>query len=204
MLRYWSSKTYSVPESFRVKVMRNCKACGGLLVPKPIDDHTVEPLGIEGTVVSSVVITEGAHSMQCEKCGEHDLAIVINMPGLIAAVALTRVKSPVKLTGGEIQFLRQAIGMSSKDFAELVGKSTTSVWNWETSKAPMGTAEEKLLRLKVVSDLAKKAPLIVASDAAIQNMKIVPAQSAQAGMVMRFRTAVYNENEEWAEVRKAA
>lgn len=39
------------------------------------------------------------------------------------------------MTGAELEMLRNAIGMSRKEFADATGVDNNTVWNWETKRA---------------------------------------------------------------------
>jgi len=63
-------------------------------------------------------------------------------------MALLGKESP--LTGGELRFLRKRIGKSSKDFAQLIGKTSEQYSRIENG-AVLTASNDKLVRLMVIA-----------------------------------------------------
>jgi DNA-binding transcriptional regulator YiaG len=123
------------------------------LLPKWKDD---DAMGIRG-----VVLVDSVEQTECRSCGKVLSIFIPNLEGLAHAVALSRVLNPTRLNGKEIAFIRNAIDLTQKDVARIVGYTPVQVSRWENDKQPISEAAEKLLRMKAVQSLADKAPLLV-------------------------------------------
>lgn len=163
--------------------MGKCR-CGGKSTNQPIKEYVV-PGGLLG--LDRVVLVDGAvRADVCGKCGDITNVVIPDLPGLIAAAALSRVKMPFKLSGRDIKFLRKAMGMSAKDLGELLEVTQETMSRWENDKLPIGPTNEKLLRLIVVLKLESKAEAIDANKEQIATMKIQAAADAAERPVMHF------------------
>ena len=136
-------------------MLARCRKCERDTRLQVADSYEVpkEKLGIR-----NVVIVGGAVSRQmCPNCGEVGVSIP-DLPGLIAAAAVARVKMPWRLEADEIRFLRKACQLTAKDLADLLQVTPETVSRWENGKAPVGPSNEKLLRIHVGLTLADSAP----------------------------------------------
>ena len=123
---------------------------------------------IEFELADGVTITlKGTRIFRCKECG-------VESPVVPAPAALVRVASeamaraPNKLGPQEIRFLRKSLGLSGKDFAAKINVDAGTVSRWERGAEPMGSANERLLRLMVLAgevvgeypleDMATKEP----------------------------------------------
>jgi transcriptional regulator with XRE-family HTH domain len=150
--------------------MGMCK-CGGLTKTVPINNYTV-PGALLG--VQHVTLDDGVLSEECERCKKARLFIP-DIPGLIAAVAITRVKLPFKLNHREIKFIRKAIGATGKEIAEYLSVAPETVSRWENEKMPMSEQDEKLFRLVTIGLLRGKAEAVDPEMAAVAKMNIQSA-----------------------------
>lgn len=121
----------------------------------------------------------------CSDCGE-EMFIVPDEEGLVAVVAMTRALMPEKLNGREIKFLRKALDMASKEFADELEVTPETVSRWENDAAVMGPISEKLLRHTVCAQLHERAPAIVYEPKAIATMRIRPMSIEQSRAPMEF------------------
>jgi transcriptional regulator with XRE-family HTH domain len=80
--------------------------------------------------------------------------------GLVAAVAITRCLLPLSLSGAEIKFVRKALEMTGREFAELMETRPETVSRWETDDQAIGGFVEKILRQKVCERLKGRAPAV--------------------------------------------
>ncbi len=79
-------------------------------------------------------------------CGEEAVGIP-NVPGLHEVIAHEIVHKKSFLSGPEIRFLRKAMGMAAKVFAELLGVDPATVSRWENEKQSPGGANDRLVRM---------------------------------------------------------
>jgi len=149
--------------------MKHCESCGGgPLALNVIPVYRDRKIGIEGVVLKDAVWAE-----TCPKCGHQDDEVIIpNLPGLVAAVAIARVKLPVKLKGRDIRFLRWAMELTGRNLAKKLEVAAETISRWENDHDPINPASEKLLRLLVGVHLAERAPMVpfIAKD--IDTMRI--------------------------------
>jgi putative zinc finger/helix-turn-helix YgiT family protein len=151
--------------------MTECRECGG-----PVRVEQIERYVAENELQAMGVVIAGAASRRvCEACGLSSI-VIPDLPGLLAAVAVYRATIPVKLQGHEIKFMRKSMEVSAKELAELLEVSQETVSRWENDRAPMGSANEKLLRLMTLFKLAEHAPGVHARPGEVSRMK-VPAVS---------------------------
>jgi len=123
--------------------------------------------------LANVVVLNAAQKYVCEECGEDNGISVPDVSGLEAAVAVTRVMIPVKLTGKEIRFLRTALGMKAKELRErLEVGSEETISRWENDRSPISARDEKMLRLLAGRMLSERARAIGFDETVIFNMKI--------------------------------
>lgn len=186
--------------------MGMCK-CGGLTKTKPISNYAVP-----GTLlgVQRVTLDEGVSSEECEKCGKGKLFIP-DLPGLIAAVALTRVKLPFKLNHREIKFIRKALGVTARELADYLKVAPETVSRWENEKMPMSEQDEKLLRLVAIGLLRGRAEAVNPEMAAVAKMSIHSAfEPAALADQMHFVRVKFKDpgaekvQQAWSDDRKVA
>jgi transcriptional regulator with XRE-family HTH domain len=186
--------------------MGMCK-CGGLRKTKPISNYVVPGalLGIE-----NVTLVDGVFDELCEKCGKGKITI-LDLPGLIAAVALTRVKLPFKLNNKELRFLRKALEISGKEMAEHLKVSPETLSRWENEKLPISEQSEMLLRMIVIALLHDKAEAVDPEMEAVAKMNIQAAYDPAAlAALMHFvrvstlRDRKADAEQHWKDERKVA
>jgi transcriptional regulator with XRE-family HTH domain len=174
-----------------------CIKCGSCR----IHTETLAEYQGDGLVgLANVVVLNAAQRYVCEECGEDNGVSVPDVEGLEAAVAVTRVMIPVRLTSKEIRFLRTALGMKAKELRErLEVGSEETISRWENNKLPISARDEKMLRLLAGRMLSERAKAIGFDEAVIFNMKI-PACSAKPApdVRMAFIRIRISENT-WAE-----
>lgn len=121
----------------------NCDECGG----RRTTERAVRRYDIGGL---PHVELHGIEVARCDACGKEDLAIP-RVGQLHRVLADLFVKQPRMLAPVEIRFLRKHIGMSTADFAEVMGVSRESVSRWETGTNKMKATADRLLRMLVIT-----------------------------------------------------
>lgn len=76
------------------------------------------------------VILKDAAIAETDSAGDETVTIP-DMEALVAAIAVNRCLEPRKLAGGEIRFMRKALGMTQADFAETLEIDPATVSRWE-------------------------------------------------------------------------
>ena len=151
--------------------MTMCSKCGGPVISSRIAQYVAE----NELQRMGVVLVNTVDRHECQVCGAASIDIP-DVPGLIACVAVYRATMPWRLQGFEIKFLRKAMDISAKQFAELLEVQQETVSRWENDKWPMGPANEKLLRLLTAQTLASRAPGVQHSAETIAQLKISAVQ----------------------------
>jgi transcriptional regulator with XRE-family HTH domain len=158
------------------------KQCDNHAIRKSlIPSYQADMLGIAGVRLLNAVIQE-----RCVECDYLQSITIPNLQGLIAAVAVTRAFVPQKLRGGDIRFLREALGMTGLELAAKVVKvSPSQLSRWENDKEPMGQPNERLLRLYIADELIKRTALKV-DKSILYRMDIEAPLSVGAEVPMEF------------------
>ena len=161
-----------------------CQKCDGEARSQVADSYEVpkEKLGIKNVLIVGGVVSRSV----CPTCGEVGITIP-DLPGLIAAVAVARVRTQWRLEGDEIRFLRKACELTAKELAELLQVTAETVSRWENGKAPIGPSTEKLLRIHVGLALKERAPGVQFDQNEIVRLKITAVYETTAVPKMVFR-----------------
>jgi putative zinc finger/helix-turn-helix YgiT family protein len=123
--------------------MRRCTKCQNGLMERMVKPEHVEDLGgIVVKVLNAVVV------QRCSSCGD-ELIGIPDMQGLARAAAMVRALNPVRLGGKEVRFIRRALDMTQKEFAEKMDLSHEHVSRWENDHNGVGGMSEKLMRHNV-------------------------------------------------------
>ena len=119
--------------------MRRCTECGAGLPPATLQMVPyLEGLGLEIQVEASVYT--------CAVCGEVFEGFT-QVPALHQTIANHIAARPGALRGVEIRFLREHLGLSGGDLADLMGVDPATVSRWQSEKQNMSLSHERLLRL---------------------------------------------------------
>lgn len=157
-----------------------CEKCGATApVTTPLLSYETDRIGIP------IVIKNSAKRITCGTCNNVLGISIPDMPGLIAAAAITRALSPYKLSGSEIKFLRKAAQWKQKDLADALEVSAETVSRWENGE-PIGSTNERILRILVTSELSPMARQINFRIADIAKMKILPVWPANNPPELHF------------------
>jgi transcriptional regulator with XRE-family HTH domain len=169
--------------------MARCEKCGSALVLResPVSKYDDEMVGSIRVELYDCVLEYS--------CATHPDVRTTEIPdydGLIAAVAIERIKIARKLTGVEIRFLRnRALRFSNKQLADAMKVSEEAISRWENDKIPIGPTSEKLLRMvvgfTVKNEKDDRAPLIDFDPLEIASMEIEPLRdSGKEHLVLQF------------------
>ena len=180
-----------------------CLKCGASCIrtetlPRYQDD------GLVG--LPNVVVLNAARQYICEECGADNGISVPDIEGLEAAVVVTRVMIPVRLSGREIHFIRTTLGFKAKELAEQLGIGGVGekISRWENEKAPISSRDEKMLRILAGHQLSDRAKAIEFDETKIFAMRIPAVVEAPRKEVeMEFIRIRISDNT-WAEPAKAA
>jgi putative zinc finger/helix-turn-helix YgiT family protein len=187
----------------------NCIECGGAVSTRILPHYRDLNIGVAVDLVNIVEETT------CKKCGEQEISFP-DFNGLLAAVAVARVKTPVRLSGEEIRFLRKALEMTAKELAVYLGMREETISRWENNKENISPPAEKLLRVFVAETLGPLAPGISVSEMEILHMPILSIRGHQKQMriVLGYEKVSHAGNnhstqdsskeEHWRELPKAA
>lgn len=117
------------------------------------DGYTLDTLGAP----FRVVLYDGFDLKVDPKTGE-EVVNVIDMIGLIGAVVRARVEHPRKLSGEEIKFVRDAVGVKAKVLSEFLGMSPEHLSRCENGSKVMSVPFEKLFRVSTWAATLLKEP----------------------------------------------
>lgn len=144
----------------------------GAYEERKVDRYEDELMGIP-------VIIENAVVEYTDADGEKSYAIP-DEPQLIASMAVARALMPKKLTGKEIRFMRKAMGLTQKEFADKMEIDPATASRWESDGQALGGFAEKVLRYLVCTTLTERAPGVVFDPKMIADLKIIVARNAAA------------------------
>ncbi len=174
--------------------MKTCAECGGTVSLQRVERYELNKALVGGM---HVVVNDAVDTLVCDRCNAVVREDIPDLPGLMAAVAVTRATEPLKLNGKEIRFLRKCLGDSAKALAERLDVTEETVSRWENGHLAIGNATERLLRLEVCRRLQEQAPGIAEhdDDYVLYRMKIQPVSKEPLTMEF-FRTKV-RRREQW-------
>jgi DNA-binding transcriptional regulator YiaG len=145
-----------------------CMECGrGHLVEAVLPEHT-EDLG--GIVVN---LLNALRVYRCDDCGAEETEIP-DLRGLVRTVAMARALLPVQLSGKDILFMRRALDMTQRQFAEAMELTLETVSRWESGARGIGGMSEKLVRHNVCALLHEQVPAVDYDPVDITRMRILP------------------------------
>jgi putative zinc finger/helix-turn-helix YgiT family protein len=163
------------------------------MLQRSVKPEHVEDLGGLVVKVRNAVVVQ-----RCSACGEEMVGIP-DLQGLARAAAIARAQSPERLTGKEVRFIRRALDMKQKDFAEAMDLSAEHVSRWENDHNGIGGASEKLIRHNVCALLSTE---LCGYDAKlIASMHFVPYPEAGLAPIemVRVRHRANEDDTMWSE-----
>lgn len=87
---------------------------------------------------------------RCPGCGEYEV-VIPRLEELLRVLAGAVIRRRVRLSGGEVRFLRKYLGWSGVDFARRMGTQPETVSRWEHAVTRIGPQADRLLRLMVAT-----------------------------------------------------
>ncbi|MSP00875.1 MAG: helix-turn-helix domain-containing protein [Acetobacteraceae bacterium] len=175
--------------------MTRCKACGeGTMTAALLPSYEMDLGGLTVRLVNTVIRDA------CDRCDEATIEVP-DLEGLAKAAALARALTPFRLAGKEIRFLRRALDMTGREFAEAMELTPETVSRWETGLRGVGGDSEKLLRHNVCALLHRQVNAIAYEPAVITRMKILDVADGFEFPPLVFRRVVvkgtYEAVEAW-------
>jgi len=98
-----------------------------------------------------ITLINSVKEVWCVECQKKLSTTIPELEGLLQAVAWSRAFTSRKLSGEEVRFLRKAVGMKAKAFAEKIEMSPENLSRVENGQKPLGPGSEKLLRFFVLT-----------------------------------------------------
>jgi DNA-binding transcriptional regulator YiaG len=164
-------------------------------------EHTEDLGGVVVKVLNAVQV------LRCSDC-DNELVLIPDMEGLAYATAISRALNPVRLSGGEVKFLRRTLDMTQVKFAEAMELKPETVSRWETDARGVGGSCEKLVRHNVCALLYKEAKGRPYDPAVITHMRIVEMPDGTVlPPIEMVRVRIDTDNADtdgWGESAKAA
>ncbi len=139
------------------KAAHECTNCGRPVTPKRRDYPYTES-GLSNVVLQGVEVAE------CPACGHSEVTIP-HLAKIHRAIALALARSPVRLTGAQLRFLRKHVGYSGERLAKYLHTDKTKISKWEREEDPIGPSNDRLVRLLVAAldkDLSRSISSIAA------------------------------------------
>lgn len=135
-------------------------------------------IGLPVTLLDAIRVEEDADG--------DELIRIPRQSELFAAVAMSVALDPLALSGKELRFLREAVDMTGKEFADAIDCAPAVLSRWENGKQAIGGYAERVIRQLVCEELKAAAPGIAYEPAAIPRLKIVRRQEgSERRLVMR-------------------
>ena len=179
-----------------------CTECGAAATKTTILPEYETDLGGLRVKLVNAVIRE-----VCDACGDTTVEIP-DLGGLARVAAIARALLPLRLNGGEVRFLRRALDMNGREFADAMELTPETVSRWENGGRGIGGYTEKLLRHNVCALLHSKTPAIVYDPVDITRMRIVNTPEGFALPPLEFRRVLVKDKrdteETWDQLPLAA
>lgn len=186
-----------------------CVECGGLVSVHILPHYKDLQIGVAVDLVNTV------EEITCKNCKEQELSFP-DFNGLLAAIAVARVKTPVKLKGEEIRFLRKALELTAKELALRLYVTPETISRWENDKENMSPPVERLLRLLVAKILADQTPGVLVDEMKVLSMPMsrIREQHGRVRLILQYGKTAHvgkrqtvqasSKGEYWTEMAKAA
>jgi DNA-binding transcriptional regulator YiaG len=169
--------------------MKKCKKCKSKLKSDVFEIYEDKLLGIPGVYLRNTVSRDF-----CPKCQKNQSIVIPNLQGLIAAVAVHRVKQPLKLSAEEIRFLRKACEWKAIELGKKLEVRAETISRWEHGTETMSPQSEKLLRVIVADELSGKAPGIDVDPKALAKMPLQPVSRRRLFMCFEYSADDWKED----------
>ncbi len=176
--------------------MKTCGKCGGETRIQPISRYKIKKEQVGGMHVE---VFDAVTNLVCAKCGAVLRTDIPNLPGLLAAIAVSRSTIERKLNGQEIKFMRKTMEKTAKELAASLDVTEETVSRWENDKLAISNPFERMLRVRVCRELGERTEIEWNDDDILYRMKINPvAKQPELKLCLASR-----RKELWRE-RKAA
>jgi putative zinc finger/helix-turn-helix YgiT family protein len=127
----------------RTTKSHKCVNCGEPVTPDRRSYRYTES-GVSNVVLQNVEIAD------CTKCGHSDV-IIPRVAGIHRLIAGALLRSPARLTGEQLRFLRKHLGMTGGQFAKYLHTDRTKISKWERGEDRIGPSTDRLVRLLVAA-----------------------------------------------------
>lgn len=124
-----------------MKAKTICPNCGSKNIEKRTEDYLYKESGLDNVSLGGITV------YKCKDCNEI-MPEIPRIEDLHKIIALRIIETNEPLTGKEIRFLRKDMGLSSVELAKQFGVSKVTVSRWENDAEKIGSANDKLIRLR--------------------------------------------------------
>jgi putative zinc finger/helix-turn-helix YgiT family protein len=119
--------------------MHECTNCGQKVTPERRNYRYTES-GLSNVVLQGVQVAD------CSNCGNSDI-VIPRMAKIHREIAKALARSPARLTGEQLRFLRKHLGLSGDQLGSYLHTDRTKISKWERGEDPIGPATDRLVRL---------------------------------------------------------
>src|SRR5438132_6388905 len=119
--------------------IHECTNCGERVNPERRNYRYVES-GLSTLILQDIQVAD------CPHCGNSDVTIP-RMAKIHRAIAQALAKSPARLTGEQLRFLRKHLGLSGDQLGRYLHTDRTKISKWERGQDRIGPATDRLVRL---------------------------------------------------------
>lgn len=173
--------------------MQTCGNCGSTRVKESVlPEYETDLGGVRVRLINSVI------REVCEDCNEGTIEIP-DLDALCKTAAMTLAMVPIRLTGKAVRFMRLALDLTGREFAEAMDLTPETVSRWENGGRGVGGSSEKLLRHNICALLHHQVPAFDYDPADITRMKILNAPEDFELPPLEFRRVVVKEPNHQAE-----
>lgn len=116
-----------------------CTTCGEQIVSERRNHRYIES-GVPNIILQGVAVAD------CLKCGNSDVSVP-RVAKVHRSIARAIAKSPARLTGPQLRFLRKHLGLSGEELSRYLHTDKTKVSKWEREEDAIGPATDRLIRL---------------------------------------------------------
>lgn len=163
-----------------------CELCKGETVIKRGQRYHYTESGLDNVYLENVDVRV------CEACGEISPRIP-RINDLHATIGQAIALRNVPLSGKEVRFLRQHLGLKAKEWAAFLRIDTTTLSRWENGGQIIGPQADSLMRLMYFHLLAEKQGRAIPEHLADRIAAIVTQRTeAMALLVNPYKPALYS------------
>ena len=126
-----------------------CSTCGNKMSSKR-ENHKYTACGLDYVTLVNIEVRH------CKECGGSEV-VIPKIEELHRVIARIVAKSPSRLRGCDIRFLRKYLGLSGVDAASALSVGAAWMSRCENDKVPISPGAERFLRLMVMYDQPKQS-----------------------------------------------